>query len=202
MFLPCGEYLIECWGASGGDRDGLGGRGAYVSGVLPLYEDTTVYVYVGEQGSIDNVRKTFNGGGSQNLPRASIQYAGSGGGASDVRLINGSWDNESSIQSRIIVATGGGGASFYSTAEAPEGYGGALEGGNASFSQYTASGAEAYINATGGTQFGGGTGGGVMLGEEVGTTAVAAAVCHIIDLVLVLVAPHMFPDTKDAHHIH
>ena len=123
MFLPCGEYLIECWGASGGDRDGLGGRGAYVSGVLPLYEDTTVYVYVGEQGSIDNVRKTFNGGGSQNLPRASIQYAGSGGGASDVRLINGSWDNESSIQSRILVATGGGGASFYSTAEAPEGYG-------------------------------------------------------------------------------
>ena len=86
-----GWYKIELWGASGGSG---GSRGAYTSGTMYLEENEHIYFYVGQQGGNEN---SFNSGSS-------------GGGATDVRLINGEWDNEESLLSRVMVA-GGGGAS-------------------------------------------------------------------------------------------
>ncbi|MBR2997518.1 MAG: InlB B-repeat-containing protein, partial [Bacilli bacterium] len=109
-----GTYSIEAWGSQGNDFNtttGLGGKGAYVKGEINLNKDDVLYVYVGGQGS------EFNGGG-----RKGNQYK-EGGGASDVRLVSGSWDDSESLASRIMVAGSGGGGHSYAG-----GAGGALKG--------------------------------------------------------------------------
>ena len=110
-----GRYLFECWGAKGysGSQNGIGGNGAYTQGYINIKTDTTFYVYVGSSGSCGS--KTFNGGG---------ESEGTGGGATDFRLINGSWDSFESLKSRIMVAAGGGGTDWNDEA----GAGGILEG--------------------------------------------------------------------------
>ena len=105
------SYKIECWGASGGGADiNNGGSGGYVSGKISLTKDLVLYVYIGQRGNNrDNYSSTymFNGGGyANNLDT----YCGScGGGATDIRTINGNWDNSTSLNSRIMIAAGGGG---------------------------------------------------------------------------------------------
>ncbi len=102
--LKPGKYKLECWGARGGAygtplSSGFQyGYGGYTSGELILKKETILYVYVGLDGKKGN---TFNGGG--------YATSSSGGGATDIRLINGAWDNPQSLLSRIIVAGGGGG---------------------------------------------------------------------------------------------
>lgn len=95
--VPMGQsgwYKIELWGAQGGNNGGLG---AYTSGLIWLRENTHLYFYVGKLGD------TFNGGGDK-AASGSI-----GGGATDVRLASGEWDD--SLDKRIMVAAGGGGGS-------------------------------------------------------------------------------------------
>lgn len=88
-----GKYLIECWGSgSGGTNPGYG---AYVSGEIELTEDTTLYIYVGNING-------YNGGGSGNT-----SWTYTGAGATDVRV-------DSTLNGRIIVASGGtGGCDYY-----------------------------------------------------------------------------------------
>ncbi|HFK2992409.1 TPA: glycine rich domain-containing protein [Clostridioides difficile] len=102
--LKPGRYKFECWGARGGalgtpyESGFYYGYGGYCSGEITLKKETTLYLYVGIDG-----RKgyNFNGAGYGN--------SASGGGATDIRLIGGTWDNEQGLLSRIIVAGGGGG---------------------------------------------------------------------------------------------
>ncbi|HBH1839213.1 TPA: hypothetical protein KRN02_002023 [Clostridioides difficile] len=113
IILKPGKYKFECWGGRGGASGtpfasgfyyGLGG---YCSGEITLRKETTLYVYVGFDGirgytSVNNRNgHTFNGGG--------YGTNRSGGGATDIRLVGGEWDNEQGLLSRIIVAGGGGG---------------------------------------------------------------------------------------------
>lgn len=91
-----GNYTIECLGASGYNNSG---KGAYTSGVLSLEKNQQIYIYVGEGNKSSGT--TYNGGGSG--------CYGSGGGATDIRLQNGLWDDFDSLKSRIMVAAGGGG---------------------------------------------------------------------------------------------
>ncbi|EMJ6827226.1 TPA: hypothetical protein KPK07_002443 [Clostridioides difficile] len=120
IILKPGKYKLECWGARGGATgtplsDGFYyGKGGYSSGELTLKKETTLYLYVGLDG-----RKgySFNGGG--------YATSCSGGGATDIRLVGGTWDNEQSLLSRIIVAGGGGGC--YDAYDG--GGGGGLKGG-------------------------------------------------------------------------
>lgn len=136
-----GWYKIELWGAAGGSTGSTGGRGSYVSGIIYLADNDHLYFYVGEQGS---KAATFNGGGagSDSDPR---YFAG--GGATDVRLISGSWNDETSLESRIMVAAGGGGAG--SSTEG--GMGGTLLGGDGNTSN-----ASDPVKAYGGAQYAGG----------------------------------------------
>lgn len=98
-----GWYKIELWGASGGDVGGnKGGAGAYTSGVIYLEENEALYFYVGTKPS--STAGGANGGG-----KGSNNAAG-GGGATDVRLVSGTWNDASSLQTRIMVASGGSGA--------------------------------------------------------------------------------------------
>ena len=117
-----GEYLIELWGAGGGDYTGTagkdqsvsshGGRGAYTSGVIKLNKNTNLYIYVGGKGTYGSGTNIYGGpiGGYNGGGAGGNHASGSGGGATDVRLKNGIWDDMASLKSRIMVAAGGGGS--------------------------------------------------------------------------------------------
>ena len=114
LVLDPGVYRYEVYGAQGGG-DG-GGQGGRSFGDHVIYDENTIYIYVGG-------RNSWNGGGA-----AGDAYSGEssygltgycGGGASDIRL------NDTNIDNRIIVAGGGGGG----IASKPGGAGGGLTGG-------------------------------------------------------------------------
>ena len=132
-----GEYKIELWGAQGcvSSYGAAAGNGAYTSGIVKLKTQQQLYVAVGMQNN------TFNGGGA-----GSDALNCSGGGATDVRITNGNWNDSKSLASRIMVAAGAGGSSMYQKG----GAGGALVG---------LRGDHSYHGGYGGTQTAGGAGG-------------------------------------------
>ena len=132
-----GNYQLEAWGAQGGNADTItGGKGAYTSGTIHLDKGDTIYVYVGGEGM--NTLKIhqhasyghggWNGGAdscSITLTQTANRVFGSGGGATDFRLVSGDCTDFESLKSRIMVAAGGGGAYNNSSANRA---GGALNG--------------------------------------------------------------------------
>lgn len=115
-----GYYKIECKGASGGyalangSRGGAGGKGAYAKGQIYLQQGEKLYIYVGQKGA-DAIRgkdtlPSYNGGGLGTWDGSDDEAAGAGGGATDIRLVAGEWNDFESLKSRIMVAAGGGGA--------------------------------------------------------------------------------------------
>jgi hypothetical protein len=98
--LESGIYDLEVWGAQGGNDTSypttvFGGRGGYSKGTVQLKSRTTLYVYVGGSGT-----GSTSGGRDGST---------GGGGAIDIRLQNGAWNDASGLRTRIIVAGGGGG---------------------------------------------------------------------------------------------
>ncbi len=89
-----GNYMFECWGASGGtDQTGTRyvGRGGYVCGVITLSQSSNLYVYVGGKG-VPYASRTVSGGGGWNgggFAHSSTSDGGycnfGGGGSTDVR---------------------------------------------------------------------------------------------------------------------
>ena len=151
-----GLYKIELWGAQGGGTSSYpGGYGGYVSGSIMLHENDNLYVYVGENYNGYKNDFSYNGGG-----RGTVGTSGSrnynGGGATDVRYFGTyqpttddlAWNSTIGLNSRIMVAGGGGGyTDWYDTRG---GNGGGLIGysGNRN--------AGSIVNSTGGTQVSGG----------------------------------------------
>ncbi len=121
-----GEYKVELWGASGGTHS-YNGKGGYTSGILYIPEGTTFYIYVGQMS--DGASATYNGGGSCSTSCTS------GGGATDIRYFGNTepsssdlaWNSELGLNSRVMVAAGGGGWNSYSSGSTG-GYGGGLQG--------------------------------------------------------------------------
>jgi hypothetical protein len=149
--LVKGTYKLQCWGAQGGSYNTTyyGGKGGYSVGELTLNEDTTVYVYVGGQGAGGTTAGEWEGGfngGGRSYVSGSGYEAGSGGGASDVRI------GQDSLNARVIVAGGGGGAGSYNSSHR---YSGGAGGGVSGItpSQYNTS----YKSGEGGTQTSRGT---------------------------------------------
>ncbi len=156
--LNTGTYKVELWGAQGGNNDSrLGGRGAYTSGLIELNQGDTFFVQVGGQGSVANSTYAensigYNGGG------AGVPYTGQingtgGGGATDIRLTSGEWNNFESLSSRIMVAGAGAGLANWMNPVSNAAPGGGLIGNPGK--QYQ-SGSLYYRNSTGGTQVSGG----------------------------------------------
>ena len=155
-----GYYKIELWGASGGSADGSFsiGLGGYTKGNILLSKDDKFYVYVGGAGQAINKAASgagggWNGGGDGINVYDTNNRAGGGGGATDIRYFTSevssadlAWNSVIGLNSRIMVAGGAGGASYYGNG----GAGGGLEGiqDPSGYSQY---------NGTGGTQTSGGT---------------------------------------------
>lgn len=113
-----GSYKVELWGAQGGGGaynsavTRAGGNGAYTSGVISLNKGEELYIYVGGKG-IDGTSTSaggYNGGGNGGIDSSDGDDSGGGGGGStDIRY------NGTSINDRIMVAAGGGGAARYGT---------------------------------------------------------------------------------------
>ncbi|ENY8678614.1 TPA: glycine-rich protein [Clostridioides difficile] len=135
VILKPGKYKFECWGSSGGINNSswyTDAKGGYSKGEITLKKQTTLYIYVGESGyasssTANNTKSGFNGGGKGYLNQQVMgtYYSMYGGGATDIRLVGGAWDDEQGLLSRIIVAGGGGGSYHPYTG----GAGGGLEGG-------------------------------------------------------------------------
>ena len=114
-----GVYTLTAYGGSGAGGYGgstAGVAGASVSGDITLHAGDTIYVYVGGQGSLAQPGSSgasggWNGGGSTgaNTYNNPAHNHGGGGGATDFRLISGTWSDTTSLNSRIMVAAGGGG---------------------------------------------------------------------------------------------
>ena len=130
--VPPGDYKLECIGASGGKGISKeGGCGGYSCGVLSLNEQSDLYLYIGGKGSSNSgpndtvVKGGFNGGGCGRTGKDKLA-AGSGGGATDIRL------KSNSLSDRIIVAGGGGGSAGYNAdgRDSLGGDGGGLNGNN------------------------------------------------------------------------
>ena len=141
-----GKYTIELWGAQGAQLGSFsGGKGAYTKGDIILNKGEKLYIYVGNN---ETHAASFNGGA------IGTSYASSGGGATDIRLVSGNWNDFDSLKSRIMVAAGGGGATIWSSGS----YGGAAGGLFAYDVPYYATGSWGYTLNTGATQTSGGVG--------------------------------------------
>ena len=175
-----GSYKVELWGAQGGSMTGTGyrsdgssrgeltytgGKGAYTNGAINFIKGTNIYLYIGGKGP-DNISLNsctggdtggYNGGGT--LLSGQCKFGSPGGGATDIRVANGVWNNFNSLKSRIMVAAGGGGANFRNQGygEGNGGDGGTLNGidGEESLmdgSYHRQDYASGYAIGTGGTQ--------------------------------------------------
>lgn len=138
-----GTYKIELWGAEGGRSNNYdSGKGAYTSGEIRLSKNQKIFIYVGQKGYI--VRSDGTGNGNQ-IPSETINIFGgggngnynclrhdgtghnySGGGATDIRLNSGNWDEFTSLKSRIMVAAGAGGVGSLTSGSSS--HGGSING--------------------------------------------------------------------------
>ena len=140
IFTP-GYYVFELWGAAGGGPSP--GFGAYVSGSIKLERMKKMHIYIGQKG-INGGTLAWNGGGKGN------SLGSSGGGSTDVRLVDGDWNDFQSLKSRIIVAAAGGGSNL-ATWVSKGGNAGILTGYRGSYS-CTASNCGYLTIAEGGSQ--------------------------------------------------
>ena len=162
-----GTYRLTAVGASGGyysqngNPSGNTSGGATVSGDIHLTEGTTLYIYVGSAGGYATWGGTaaggWNGGGSGGSPISDNEGTfgtGGGGGATDFRTINTgtNWGDSQGLNSRIMVAAGGGGGGRNGWG-ANAGLTNGLQGNGNYFNGGTAGG-------LGASQYGGGSNGG------------------------------------------
>lgn len=130
-----GRYLLEAWGAQGGDASEVsaadkvmpavpGGRGGYSYGIVTLNEGDEVYVVVGCQGeTIDDISNGkvklggYNGGGNAILD-ITLNSQGSGGGATHFAVNKNLGElrkySSTANQNNILLVAGGGGGSYNS----------------------------------------------------------------------------------------
>ena len=183
-----GSYKLEVWGAQGGNAASsiVGGYGGYSTGIINLSKNDKLYIYVGgagEDGKTSNTKYStvggYNGGGKGYV--GSTAYAvGGGGGASDIRYFGDItpsnddlvWNSELGLNSRIIVAGGGGGVSYYTSVKKTStiGHGGGYIGVDAKGNNDGT-----YTTASGGTQTGIGTEGGTLGGFGFGANSTTSS---------------------------
>ncbi len=149
--VPAGatQITVDVQGAQGGDgvNASVGAYGGRVQATLAVNPGDVLDVLVGGAGGNCETCASggFNGGGGTNAMVGGNQAAGTGGGASDIRV------TPYALANRIVVGGGGGGGG-YTGAAANGGVGGGLIGG-------TGATWNGYQGGTGGTQSAGGIGG-------------------------------------------
>ena len=109
-----GEYYVELWGAAGNyypqEMQDQVGKGAYTAIESGSFYGPSFNNGSSASGATDIYGNQITSCGKN----GDCHNSSSGGGATDVRLVGGSWDNQASLESRIMVAAGGGGTQRYS----------------------------------------------------------------------------------------
>lgn len=130
ILLNPGEYLLEVWGAQGGDAKSpyLGGEGGYSKGFIRLYKDTKLFVCVGGKGKTFNHASSawsqvykggggYNGGSGAGLASGySGAGIGAGGGCTSICKGENLGELYNYVNKKhlvLIVAGGGSGANYY-----------------------------------------------------------------------------------------
>ena len=119
-----GKYKIELWGAAGNyyplEMKNSIGKGSYTSGEIELKKGTKLYIHTGQNATTagDFKSEAYNAGskaaGVKEYPRTKGYHnSSSGGGATDIRLTAGEWNDLNSLKSRRMVAAGGGGTQYF-----------------------------------------------------------------------------------------
>lgn len=193
-----GLYLLEVWGAQGGDYGGYdikpGGYGGYTKGYKILKKGDVLYICVGGRGrfyqdgglsaSGYSVNGGYNGGGGV-IGAASRYSKSSGGGATHIGTFNSTLAEHGNVDGLYIVAGGGGGAcggpagqsNANGYGKGPGGSGGGINGGNGVASVYggistgggqTLSGSHAFGRGGDTTPAYSGAGGGGLYGGQNG----------------------------------
>ena len=160
-----GFYLLEVWGAQGGDAmysellpERTGGYGAYSRGVVELNANDEIYYSVGEQGMDVYAKDTtvveypggYNGGGN------GYSAGGSGGGATHFAVRYGTLSQLSSFQSSVLIVAGGGGGADYQIEDycSYGGHGGGYIGNNSNVNACSGTASNENNYGIGGTQTG------------------------------------------------
>ena len=171
---------------------GYGGNGGYSKGIINLAQNTSLYLYIGAKGGNGSVKLVnnkwtgtggsggWNGGGSGIWDGTDEDTGGGGGGATDVRLNNGTWSDFNCLKSRIMIAGGGGGGSFNKTGGVGGGINGGIGMGNeenrinaTQTSGYKFGQGQNAFHPTNKSNDGGGGGGGYYGGTTVNTVAMS-----------------------------
>uniref|UniRef100_UPI0026243364 glycine-rich protein n=1 Tax=uncultured Pontibacter sp. TaxID=453356 RepID=UPI0026243364 len=160
--VPAGvsSIRLEAWGAQGGSAlmngcTTTGGLGGYAKGELTVTPGQVLKIYVGGAGGAGN-SGGFNGGGRGG---SDANTTSTGGGASDIRV------GVASLNDRILVAAGGGGAELHGGCDISGGAGGGLTGGSGIGNSTLAN------SGIGGSQSAGGQGGPNTVYNNYGTSS-------------------------------
>ena len=156
---------LICRGAAGGGYNyRAGGSGGYSEGVYAI--SGNIFCHVGGGGGSSTANNDaaggYNGGGlGPGSDSNGANKNGSGGGATDFRTGSGTWDQN--LNTRIIVAGGGGGTNAWnqggdSQGAGPGGSGGGTNGGNGSGSGQNSNVGGGGTQTSGGNASAGGTG--------------------------------------------
>ncbi len=119
-----GYYLLEVWGAQGGDCTGTannitytryGGKGGYSKGYVWLTKGETIYVCIGGAGGDydkdeEAAEGGYNGGGYGNKGGKKLNHIfGGGGGATHISTEYGDLQHMENVTSAVLLVAGGGG---------------------------------------------------------------------------------------------
>lgn len=120
--LQPGTYLLEVWGAQGGNTEG--GKGGYSSGTYTVTTPTKLYVVVGGQGKTGGSTSSggYNGGGY-----TISTYGTGGGGATHIATSTGELKKLANNKQSVLIVAGGGGG-YAGRAGRPGGNGGGASG--------------------------------------------------------------------------
>jgi hypothetical protein len=156
---------LICRGAAGGGYNyRAGGSGGYSEGVYAISGNIFCHVGGGGGSSVANndAAGGYNGGGlGPGSDSSGANRNGSGGGATDFRTGSGTWDQN--LNTRVIVAGGGGGTNAWNQGgdnqgAGPGGSGGGTNGGNGSGSGQNGNVGGGGTQSSGGNASAGGTG--------------------------------------------
>jgi hypothetical protein len=150
------SWRVQLFGGSGsdGDSSNRAGGGGRVNGDMTSLGQSAYYVHIGGAGARgNNVNGIggYNGGGNVNGDSNTSWFQSGGGGASDIRTVQGAWNANTS--NRVLVAGGGGagsrngGSGQAGPGAYPNGVQSSQDGGNGTGSN---------ANGRGGTQNAGG----------------------------------------------
>ena len=154
-----GTYKLETWGAQGYTINSyMGGYGGYSTGKIIFSKNQEIYLFVGEKGKgglANNTRYSSYPNSLNAIAGDNVSYIGSGGGSTHIALENSLISQITKLE-KLIIVSGGGGASTWTSGNHWSGTGGSGGGFKGNPGQSNISN---FLPGGGGTQNSGGNSG-------------------------------------------